>query len=283
MASWTFADVLTRWSLQPGVVAGLAVAALWYGLGLARRRGSHRSQAVVLPRWRVGCYYAGLAAVALALLSSIDQLAQLLFAIHMVQHLLLQIVAPPLILLGRPVVPYLWALSPRGRAGLARLLRPSSVTAALFGWLARPAVAFPLFIVATWVWHLPPLYDTALRHEPVHALEHALFFGTALLFWWPVIHPSGGRRHLPRELAPIYLFAANMALLPVGTALTFASAPIYPYYAALPRLWGISAITDQQVGGLIMWVGGGLVLTGQAVLAFFAFFVADERAAEGLA
>jgi cytochrome c oxidase assembly factor CtaG len=194
----------------------------------------------------------------------------------MIEHLLLTIVAPPLLLLGRPLVPWLWGLPDQERRGAARLLAPHGPLARIGAALAEPKLALLLFVTTFAVWHVPSLYDAAQGQALVHYVEHALFFGTALLFWWPVIHPSGGSRTLSRVAGIGYFSVPMFESTLIGALLTFATRPFYLTYAQAPRLTGLSAVDDQQLAGLIMWIPGGLVYTA-AILWLLAGLLREEE------
>jgi cytochrome c oxidase assembly factor CtaG len=245
------------WTGDPALIWVLA-AALLYWLGgrggvRPRRAGEH---------WRDAAFVGGLAAVAAALGSPIDRLADELFWVHMVQHVLLIAVAPPLLALSRP-----WNRMWRGfpiafRRSLARELSAAPRWAPL-----RRAAAFAGGAVASWLifnldlcaWHVPVLYDAALRSPPLHALEHLAFFATALLLWTRVVYSPPWRSPLgePGKLA--YLASTMVVGWVLAIVLALASAPLYPAYAeAAGRPGGISAFTDQQLAAGVMWVPGSL-------------------------
>lgn len=250
---------LTSWSWDPYVLLGLLVTATMYWVGwrrLARLGGEGKG--AVLPGWRVASFYAGLAMVWLALFSPVGVYTELFFFMHMIQHLLLVEVAAPLILLGAPLLPMMWSL-PRGpRVGLGSLFAPGPVKL-LFTGLTHPLVAVAQYCTVISSWHIPVFYDAAQGRTVVHDLEHAIFLGSALLFWWPVIHPAGGRRRLSFAAGTVYFMPVVAVGSMIGALLTFARQPLYATYARLPRVWGISVVQDQQLAGLIMWVPGGLV------------------------
>jgi cytochrome c oxidase assembly factor CtaG len=210
-------------------------------------------------RWHgghVAAFLAGLAAIYLALASPIEPFADLLLAVHMVQHLLLMMVAPPLLWLGEPLFPMLLGLPrPVRNVWIAPLLAAPALRW-LFGHLTHPLTALALFVAATWLWHLPPVYDLALRTSIWHYLEHACFLGTALLFWHVVVRPYPARpRWSPWLLLPT-LFLADLSNTALAAIMTFSDRLLYPYYAEVPRLAGISPVEDQAAAGVIMWVPG---------------------------
>ncbi len=267
--------VLTSWSFEPLVMVGLVLAAGLYAVGWQRLHA--RSRVPVLAPWRAWCYGGGLATLALALLSPISTFSAIFFFCHMIEHLLLLLVAPPLLWLGAPLLPMLWAFPDADRRTLGRLFRTSHPIHHLFHHLTSPAVALTLFCVDMAFWHLPVFYSLAEGPTLVHGIEHALFLGTALLFWWPVVHPSGGRRRLGYGAAILYLFVPTNECTAIGALLAFANTPIYAYYARVPHLWGISVLEDQQIGALIMWLPGSLLLLATMSILFFCWFAEEER------
>jgi putative membrane protein len=228
------------------------------------------------------CFAAGLALILLALVSPIGTYDQALFSLHMTEHLLLTVGAAPLLLLGKPLVPLLWGLPDQERRGAARLLKPRGTLFRLGSSLARPPTALALFTITFALWHVPALYDAAQGQTLVHYAEHTLFFTTALLFWWPVIHPGGGARTLGKIAAIAYVSIPMLEGTLIGALLTFAQRPFYTTYVAAPRLTGLSPVDDQQLAGLIMWIPGGLVY-GVAVLWLLATVLHDEEAADARA
>jgi cytochrome c oxidase assembly factor CtaG len=179
---------------------------------------------------------------------------------HMAQHLLLVIVAAPLLWLGAPLLPVIWALPAAWRAALGRLLVPTSPLHRLFHFLTTPVVSAGLYVVVLAAWHVPSLYDAAQGRSVVHDLEHLMFVGAALLYWWPVVHPTGGRRRLSYGAGVFYIAPAVLEGNLIGALVTFAGEPLYETYRRAPRVFGLSALQDQQIGGLMMWVLGGLLL-----------------------
>jgi cytochrome c2 len=173
----------------------------------------------------------------------------------MVQHELLMAIAAPLLVLGRPLVPWVWALPAGWRRPIGRLTASTPVRT---GWdgLTSPGVAWTLHAVAIWGWHLPGLFEASLRSETVHALQHASFLGTGLLFWWTVLERRHGRLGWPGAVIALFTTAMHTGLL--GALLTFSSRLWYPIYAPATAAWGLTPLEDQQLAGLIMWIPGGL-------------------------
>jgi cytochrome c oxidase assembly factor CtaG len=235
----------------------LAAAAAAYVGGWFRLRAAGYAP----PLWRPASYVLGLGFVAGALLTPLDELATERFSAHMAQHLLLTMMAAPLLLLGNPLPLVLWGLPPGARRWLAAPFRRTArLRFALSAMTFWPAAGL-LHVVAIWVWHVPLLYDLAAEHELVHAVEHATFFVTALLFWWPIIRPAP--RLAPRlhpGLQIVYLLAATAQSTALGMLLAVPERAFYPHYARVAATLGISAVDDQMVGGGLMWSGAHMYL-----------------------
>jgi len=244
------------WSFDPVITVGLVAGVVLYTLALRRARAAGRRTP---PTWQVASYYVGMFAVAFALLGPLDAFNSESFAIHMAQHLTLMQIAAPLILLGRPVQVFLRGVAPR-RSGpvLRAVLRRRSARAVLTA-LTNPVLAFLLFNGAMVLWHLPTFYDAALRNDTVHEIEHLSFFGFALVFWWAIIEPVPRHHKLPVVWALASIFFSGLVATAIGAILTLAPSVVYPFYLHVTNPWGLSALADQQVAGLAMWVGGGLV------------------------
>jgi len=241
------------WSVQPSLLyVALAAGLYWQGGRVYRR-----------PRepLRELAFAGGLLTIVLALDSPIDSYSQQLFWVHMAQHILLFSVAPPLILLGRPW-PRMWrALSLDFRTKAGRTLVRSRWTAPLRA-IARPIPAWLLFNITLVAWHIPAAYNATLTNGAVHDLEHAMFFFIGLLFWAQVIDPGPLRRRLPGVARAAYVAAAMVVSWLLALVLVFDQHPIYSYYAGLAhRPGGISALSDQQLAGGVMWVLGSVSYT----------------------
>jgi len=254
LAMTTWRLLTTTWDLEPSILAGCAALLAAYAL-LARP----------LVMGRAALYAGGVLVLLLALISPIDTLgAGYLFSAHMLQHLLLVLVVPPLLLLGIPAAAYARALAwgPARRAERA---------------LGRPLVAWPLGIATLWVWHYPAVYDAVLTDVGLHILQHLSFLVTSTIFWWPVLAPVEAARGLGPLGAIVYLLAAVIASSVLGIVITFAPPGLYPAYlrpidrsGALTLLrdgWGLTPAVDQQIGGVLMWVvGAPLYLLGVLVV-----------------
>jgi cytochrome c oxidase assembly factor CtaG/polyferredoxin len=264
MASVTQA-ILRSWSIKPGLAFILMVTSLIYLRGWLVL---HRITPSRFPIWRLLAFIGGVAILWFAIASPLDSLSSFLLSAHMVQHLSLLSVAPPLLLLASPLLPLLRGL-PRtfARNGLGPFLVWPPLRRLGYA-LTHPAVCWLAMAVTLLAWHVPAAFELALRSSAWHKAEHACFFGAALLFWWPVVLPFPSRPIWPLWTRPIYLLAADLLNTLISAILTFSEHVLYPTYAAAPRLFGTSALTDQATAGVIMWVPGSLVfLIPAAVLA----------------
>ncbi|MBV9465171.1 MAG: cytochrome c oxidase assembly protein [Solirubrobacterales bacterium] len=254
------------WSLEPSVLLGVAAVAVLYVKGWRRGRAAgerHR------PGWgRLVLFAAGLSAVLVALVSPVDQLGEQLLVMHMLQHILLLDVAPILMILGLTKV----------------LLRP--VTRRLqtierqAGVLAHPAFAVLAYAGLMWLWHIPSMYDAALRNASVHALEHLCFAGAGALYWWHVLSPIRARQRLG-GLGPIaYMVSTKLLVGALGIVLAFSPHAFYPFYEHGAHYWGLTAAEDQSLAGLEMALEQSIVM-GIALAALFVRMLAEsEREAQ---
>jgi cytochrome c oxidase assembly factor CtaG len=245
-------DLWHLWTRAPAATLGLGLALWLYLRGVRAYRhaaGSWRA----LTTWRAASFVGGLAVVAIALLSPLDAVSSALFSVHMTQHMLLVVVAAPLLMLGDPQTATLWALGigARRRVGLA--WRHARAMRVAWHWLRRPLVTWLLHVGALWLWHLPTLYDAALRDERVHIVEHATFFITALLFW-SLLTERQPRYRLGAGVGTLYLFAAALQCTLLGALIAVARRPWYVAHYGTTASWGLTPLEDQQIAGLIMWI-----------------------------
>lgn len=265
-------DLATRWVFDPFVVLALTAAAWVYVAGLRRVRAAGRP----FPRRWSTAWFVGLGAIALALVSPIDAYADASLWVHMVQHLLLTLVAPPLLALGAPATLALRAASPVARRRwLLPVLRSRPVAI-----LANPVVGWILFVGTPFAIHFSPLFDLALRNDAVHAFEHALWLGTALVYWWPIVGRDPMPHRMPYPARMLSMLLTMPATSFVALALYGASASLYPSYAALPEPWGPLAVGSQRVAAVIMWLVGNLFMVGAMLVCAGAWRREEQRRTE---
>ncbi|KRT75325.1 MAG: hypothetical protein XU13_C0002G0012 [Candidatus Rokubacteria bacterium CSP1-6] len=255
---------MTHWDIHADVLAGLALfgAAYLWGIGRLRRHSS----ADGVEAWRIALFFAGLGTIFVALNGPIHDLSdRSLVSVHMLQHLLLTLVAPPLLLLGVP----------------GRLLAPALRSAAgrtIGRRLTRPLPALAIFTVVFTAWHLPVLYELALRHHGLHILEHLLLMAAAVLLWCPVLSPlPEWRLSPPAQL--LYLFVAGIPMVPVAAFITLTDRILYPFYGEAPWQWGLSPLADQRLGGVLMWIGGPMVFLVAMTIVYFRWMGRDVEPA----
>jgi putative membrane protein len=246
----------TAWPADPAVLAGVALLGGAYAAAILwRRRVAPGVRLEVLKALSFGGFLAVLLG---ALTGPVHDLSDYyLFSAHMVQHMLLIFAMPPLLLYGTPG----WMLRPLLRdprlLGLGRLL-------------TRPAGAFTAFNLVLVAWHLPPLYNLAMEHHGVHIVEHLLIMAASVILWWPVLSPLP---ELPRAAYPVqllYLFVVGLPMVMVAIFISMADSVLYPYYEAAPRIWEqLTPRADQHLGGLIMWIPGGLIFLAAISVVFF--------------
>ena len=260
--------LLDGWTFEPFSVAFLLVAGGLYALGLRRVR-----RPPPFPPARVVAFYGGLAAAAVALLSPLDAYSGASLTAHMLQHVVLMFVAAPLLVLGAPVTLALRALGPGARKGfLLPVLHSRAVSA-----LAHPVVAWVLFALAQYLTHFTGFYDAALESPLLHAVEHGVYLGVALLFWWPVVAADPVPRKLSFPARLLYLVLAMPLEAFIGVAILSADSVLYPHYETLAAPWGgAAALADQGRAGALMWITGDLVALTAGLLVAAAWFRHDE-------
>jgi cytochrome c oxidase assembly factor CtaG len=264
-------SALTMWSLDPVPWAAALMAAGGYLIAVRHVNRTHPR--VPIPSWRVAAWLAGLVAILVALVSAVDVYAADLLTVHMVQHLLLAMVAPPLLALGAPVTLLLRIASPRARHRLVVPVLHSRVVRVI----SSPLVAWPLFAAAMWLTHFSPLYNAALEDPTVHDAEHLVYLASGLLFWWPVVAADPIPRRLGYGARLAYVGLQMPVNAAVGLAIYFAPTVLYPHYATIERAWGPDALTDQQIGGVVMWGAGDLLLLVAIPAVIAAWMRADVR------
>ncbi len=244
-----------RWDLHPSVVIGLVLLGglyvSWGGLRADRRR--------------VVAFGAALLVIFASLNGPLHDLSDnYLFSAHMGQHLLLTLLFPPLLLYGTPAWVVRRVLAPRWVTALARIV-------------TRPVIAAATFTAPIVLWHVPVFYEAALRHHNLHIVQHLVFLTTAAIMWWPVLSPVPELPRLPYPGQMLYLFLLGLPMSITGALITLSDSVLYPFYAAAPRVWDLDALADQQIGGLLMWVVGGLALWGAMTVVWFRWSAWEAR------
>ena len=259
-------------SVHPSTVIGIIGLAALYerGARVAARADDGKSAAAAAPRrhHRV-CYYTGLATMFLALNGWLHDLSDTyLFSAHMVQHLLLALVVAPLLVMGLTAEMLRPVLALRGIGPVAR-------------WVTSPVRTFAIFNVVVAAWHLPPLYNFALAHHPVHIVQHLMFMSASVIMWWPFLSPLP---ELPRLAYPgqmLYCFLMVIPMSIVAIYIAMADHILYPAYSLAPRVWNLTPMSDQQIGGLIMWIPGGLLFYVVMTFVFFKWAGRDSDTTAG--
>ena len=225
-------------------------------------------------RWEPVAFAIGWGTLVIAVLPPLDSDSIQFFSVHMIQHELMMLVGAPLLMLGRPLQ--------RCIAGLPEVLRPSvagvlqgDAVSAIWRVLTAPLCAWALHGLAIWVWHMPALYDAAVGNEGIHTLQHAMFVGTAALFWWGMLYGRYGRAGYGVAVFYVFLTVVHTGVL--GAMVTFARTPLYPIYQAPAAAHGIDPLVDQQRAGLLMWIPAGLVMTMLGLALFAAWLGESER------
>jgi cytochrome c oxidase assembly factor CtaG len=255
--------IFAEWSPPWPLTLAILVFAVAYVRGFFAIR---KTRPGLFPEWRLVSYLLGMLTLWLSLASPLDGFADALLSAHMVQHLLLMSVVPALVLLGAPMVPILRGL-PRGftRVVLGPLFSSKSLLA-IGRFLTRPVVAWLAMNLTFLLWHTPAAYDFALWNGPWHRLEHVCFLTTSFLFWWPVIQPWPARRRNYGWGMLLYLLTADFVNTALAAFLAFCDRPVYSYYVEQPSPFHVDPVSDQALGGVIMWVTGSMVFLLPAVV-----------------
>jgi cytochrome c oxidase assembly factor CtaG len=264
-------DLARTWAVEPYVYLGLALSAWLYIAGLRKMWRDNRGAGV--KTWEACCYAGGWLALVVALVSPLHPWGRVLFSAHMTQHEILMLVAAPLLVLGRPILVWLKALPAQWATVLGQW-------AHTVGWLkfwraiSNPFAAWLIHAAALWMWHVPVLFQATIDNDLVHTLQHSSFLGSALLFWWAVMH--GRERASMFGMAVLYMFTTALHSGLLGVLITFADTLVYPAYRNTTQSWGLTPLEDQQLGGLIMWIPAGIVYI-IAGLAFMAGWLRESE------
>ena len=258
MPAWSLTEtgraLATNWTWPPFVWIPLLITAVLYGIGITKmlRRTTRRRSLL----WPIFWFALGWISLVIALDSPLHELGEQLFWVHMTQHEILMLISAPLLVLGHPLIAFLWAM-PSSRRESAASLGRSRTFKRLWAFASAPLSAWLVSALALWIWHLPFLFDQTLRSDWIHAAQHTTFLATALIFWWPLVNrtPSLGYGG-----GLVYVFTTILHTSVLGALLTFASRPWYSSYVLTAPAWHLTALEDQQIGGLIMWIPAGTLL-----------------------
>lgn len=277
-------DIWHAWTPDPVVIV-LSLVAGWlyaHGAGNLRAIGERTGRGAIISTGRMTCFYCGVGVFLIALSSPLDTVTATVFSAHMIQHILLISVAPPLVLLGNPMTVIMNGLPRAWRRPVARIEHRVPGLSALLAFLTAPIAAFIVHVATLWFWHVPYLYDAAVHHEKLHLLEHMTFVVTAFFYWWKIIPATKvASRTVGPAMGILSVFAMGMQGAVLGTILTFSGSLIYPVYSGRSELWGISALSDQRLAGLIMWIPAGSVYVAVALMLLAMWFREEDDDAEG--
>lgn len=254
----------TRFDVHPSVLLGVVLLGALYAWAVGPLRRKHGSADRLEPAQAM-FFAAALLVLFLALNGPIHELSDYyLFSAHMVQHLLLTLIMPPLLLAGTPAWLLRWLMRPRALAATMRVL-------------TSPLVAFGIYNIVFAGWHLPQFYNWALENHNVHIAQHLMFIGAAVLVWWPVVEPIPELARMASPARILYLFALGVPMSVVSALITLSESVLYPWYDAAPRVFSLTALDDQQMGGLIMWVPGMMVYWVAISILFYRWSRREEQ------
>lgn len=256
------------WSWEPGIVFPLAILLVIYVAGMIRREG------IGVLRWRHASFFAGWLSLFFALTSPIHELGEQLFSAHMLQHEILILISAPLISAAHPGATCLWAFAPRHRVGIGGWVQRVENSAPI-RFLTASLNAWVLEAAALWLWHIPFLYQATLTSDWIHAAQHLSFLGTAVLFWSALY--GVGRSAMSFGTATLYVFGTAVHCSALGALLTFSTVLWYPAYTETTARWGLTALQDQQLGGVIMWVPSGAVFIVIALALIARWLLESDR------
>ena len=223
-----------------------------------------------------GSFLAGWASLVVATIGPFHRMSETLFSAHMTQHEMLMLISAPLIVVGRPQIASVWFLPASERYRISTIITERTFKTA-WRFISGGFVAFLIHAAALWVWHIPVLFDATLTNEAVHAMQHASFFGTALLFWWAIVNSAADWKS--SFIAVLFLFLTSLHSGILGAFLTFTREVWYSAYLNSTASWGVTPLEDQQLGGLIMWVPAGIVYIGAGLIIFARMLAQTESRA----
>jgi cytochrome c oxidase assembly factor CtaG len=273
----SFGDLVSRWDVLDPLALLVLVFAAVYVTGLARLTA--RVGTLPVPASRVYSALGGLTILFVALAGPFDGFATEVFWLHMIQHLLIALIAVPLLLLASPMPVYLWAMPETVRLGAAELLSSKGPVRTVLARLTYPWVAAPLYIFTLYIWHFPPAFTAALDNPYIHYAQHFSFFVTAALFWWPLIGPAPVRSKLSYPQRMVYLLMVVTPSAFLGAVVTLTGHVIYDGYLDSPGHWGMTPLEDQQMAGVLLWVPGNVVYLATLTALFFKWAAKEEKKA----
>ncbi len=259
-----FQAIFDEWSPPLFLTAALLLTSVLYSCGWT---AIGRTRPAQFPVWRLVCFQLGLVIIWVSIGSPLDGFADALLSAHMVEHLLLMSFAPPLLLLGNPVVPLLRGLPRPIRIHVAGPIIRLKFLRHLGHFLTQPLTAWLAMNLVFLGWHIPGAYDFALEHERWHEIEHLCFLGSSLLFWFPLILPWPARQQYAGWHMILYLVSADIVNTLLSAFLAFCDRPVYSYYLRQPNPFHIAPLADQATGAVIMWV------LGSTIFLFPAFYI----------
>lgn len=268
-------DLWSAWNADISVLIPLLLTIMIYAWGVRRiwqRAGPQRG----ITQRQILAFIGAMVAFMVALLSPLDALSGVLFSAHMTQHLILMMIAAPLLVLSNIQLAFLWLLPSGAAHRTGYSFNRSRLLPRLWNTLTQPVAAWLIFAISLWVWHIPTFYTAALNNETLHWLEHVLLLLSALLFWWALFKYTV-QKHIQYGMAVLYLFTTLLQSGVLGALMTFTEQPWYSYYAALTPAWGFTPLQDQQLAGLIMWIPGGAIFTVLTIAYFSSWLRAMEE------
>lgn len=268
--------MLLDWEFEPDIVIATLLAVTIYGAGMARRRAFGSK----LRLWRHAAFFGGVAAVFLSLESPIDAMADHLFWMHQIQHMLLRMIGPMLIALAAPQAMLISGLPSWLRRGALAPFAGSGALRAVFSFLVNAAVVTLLFIAALYVWQYPPFHNAAILNDGIHYTMHVTMLAAGLLFWWRIFDLRPAPMGLSYGRRLMMLWIVTLTQIALGAYTTLKSEVLYPAYDVVGRLFGIKPLADELVGGFIIWVPSSMMCLLAAILVIHMWGVYETRAEE---
>ena len=268
-------ETLGTWDFEPISVIALLLLTVLYFVGLRRTNGRSLK---LIPWWRPVALVAGVSSLLIASLSPLHTVGGSLFFAHMIQHIILIMIGPPLILLGGPIVPVIRGLPAGLRREIVIPILQNHKCRTLLQICTKPVVAWFVYVGSLWIWHTPRLYDEAVQNTGIHGLEHVSFVFASIFFWWCVIDPIPMKPKLTGGLRLGYLFLATLQNTILGAFITLSTSPWYSSYMVSSEIFtALTPLQDQRIGGLIMWIPGAMMYFLALSIAFFVMIFGEER------